>query len=441
MNTSKMPFDVEKIRNDFPMLSSTVHGKPLAYLDNAATTQKPRQVIEVVKNYYEKECANVHRGVHYFSERATRDYEMAREKVQAFINAAESREIVFVRGTTEGINLVASTLGRRLSTGDEIVTTQMEHHSNLVPWQLLAEQRGISLKVVPLTPEGELDMKAFEEILSPRTRLVAVTHMSNVLGTINHLGKIGKMAHSVGALFLVDGAQGAPRLPVDVQAIDCDFYTFSGHKIYGPTGIGVLYGKAHLLEDMPPYQTGGEMIREVTLEHTTFAGIPYKFEAGTPHIAGAIGLGAAIDYICNIGIEILGAPEEEKGPSEYAPEPATGIPGLRKIAMKAIGQHEDILVRHAIEVLQGIKGLRLIGNPADRGGVVSFVIDGINPNDVGTVLDSEGIAVRTGHHCAMPVMAHYDIKATVRASFAFYNTPSEIDRLAEAVHKVSHIYG
>jgi cysteine desulfurase/selenocysteine lyase len=404
-------FDVEQVREDFPILKEQVHGKPLVYLDNAATTQKPRAVIEAEEHFYLAQCSNVHRGVHYLSEEATRAYEDVRVKVQRFLNAREAREIIFVRGTTEAINLVASTYGRKnMQAGDEILITAMEHHSNIVPWQILCEEKGAVLRVAPIDDTGELVQEEFERLLNPRTRLVAVAHVSNVLGTINPVEQIIQSAHRWNIPVLLDGAQAAPHLKVDVRALDCDFYAFSGHKLYGPTGIGVLYGKAALLAAMPPYQAGGDMISSVSFEKTVYNVIPYKFEAGTPNIAGTIGLGAAIDYLNGLGIDNLGAYEQE-------------------------------LLAYATEALSQLPGLRLIGTAKEKAAVLSFVIDSLHPHDVGTVLDQEGIAVRTGHHCAQPLMDRFSVPATTRASLAFYNKREEIDSLVKGIQKVKEILG
>jgi len=404
-------FDVARVREDFPILKEKVHGKPLVYFDNAATSQKPGAVIEAERKFYLSECSNVHRGVHYLSEQATRAYEETRSKVQHFINAAEAREIVFVRGTTEAINLVASSYGRKnVAAGDEVVITAMEHHSNIVPWQILCEEKGARLRVAPINDDGELIFEEFEKLLNQRTRFVSVAHVSNALGTINPVRRIIKTAHGWNVPVLLDGAQAAPHLKVDVRDLDCDFYTISGHKIFGPTGIGVLYGKAKVLESMPPYQGGGDMISSVSFEKTTYNVIPAKFEAGTPNIAGTIGLGAAIDYMNTLGFENL-APYE----------------------------HE--LLVYATEALSRIPGLRLIGTAKEKAAVISFVMDGLHPHDVGTVLDQEGIAVRTGHHCAQPLMDRFGVPATTRASLAFYNTFEEVDALVKGLEKVKEILG
>jgi cysteine desulfurase/selenocysteine lyase len=403
-------FDVARIRRDFPILELTVHGKPLVYLDNAATSQKPRQMIEAITNYYLCENSNIHRGVHELSQRATADYEKARTKMQHFVNAAHPHEIVFTRGTTEGINLVAQTYGRaNVGAGDEVVISAFEHHSNIVPWQILCDEKGAKLRVAPINDAGELMLDEFERLLTARTRLVAIGHVSNALGSISPVRRMTEMAHRHGIPVLLDGAQAVPHMRVDVQALDCDFYTLSGHKMYGPTGIGVLYGKTSLLEKMPPYQGGGDMISSVTFEKTTYNTLPYKFEAGTPDIAGVIGLGAAVDYLNEIGMDNVAA-------------------------------HEHDLVTYGTQALEGIPGVRLIGTAREKAGVLSFVLEGVHPHDVGTVLDQEGIAVRTGHHCAQPVMDRFCVPATTRASFGLYNTRAEIDRLVEGIGKVKEIF-
>ena len=403
-------FDVESIREDFPVLKQTIHGKPLVYLDNAATAQKPYAVIEAIRKFYEVDCANIHRGVHELSQRSTAAYEATRAKMKRFLNARSKSELIFVRGTTEGINLVASSWGRKfVREGDEIVISGMEHHSNIVPWQMLCEAAGAKLRVIPIDDRGELILEEYARLLNPRTRLVAVTHVSNALGTINPVKEIVAMAHRAGALALVDGAQAAPHLKVDVQALDADFYALSGHKVVGPTGIGILYGKSKLLNAMPPYQGGGDMIKTVTFEKTTYADLPYKFEAGTPNIAGGIGLGAAVDYLNNIGLNRIAAYEHE-------------------------------LLVYGTQALEQIPGLRMIGTAREKAAVLSFVIDGIHPHDIGTVLDRLGIAVRTGHHCAQPVMDRFGVPATTRASLAFYNTRREIDALAAGLRKVKEIF-
>ena len=404
-------FDVEKVRQDFPILREKIHGKPLVYLDNAATSQKPQVVIDAVNRYYLAENSNVHRGVHFLSEQATQAYEGARVKVKRFLNAADPREIIFVRGTTEGINLVAQSYGRtRIKAGDEIIISTMEHHSNIVPWQMLCEDKGAVLRVVPINDDGELLVDEYERLLNARTKFVSVTHVSNVLGTINPVKQIIEMAHRRSVPVLIDGAQAAPHFTVDVQDLDCDFYVFSGHKVLGPTGIGILYGKADLLEGMPPYQGGGEMIRAVTFEKTLYKTLPYKFEAGTPHIAGVIGLGVAIDYLRGIGLERIAAYERE-------------------------------LLAYGTKALSAIPGVRIIGTAKEKASVLSFVLDGVHPHDIGTILDHEGIAIRAGHHCAMPVMQRFGVPATARASLAFYNTREEIDALVGAIHKAIEMFG
>ncbi|MGD0957195.1 MAG: cysteine desulfurase [Candidatus Acidiferrales bacterium] len=407
---SKDRFDIERVRADFPILQQKVRGKPLVYLDNAATSQKPRAVIEAISRYYEGTNANIHRGVHFLSEHATEEYEAVRGIAQRFLNAAESREIIFVRGTTEGINLVAQSYGRaHIQAGDEILVTDMEHHSNIVPWQILCDERGAKLRVAPINDAGELILDEFENLLGPKTKLVAVTHVSNALGTINPIHRIVEMAHSRNVPVLVDGAQAVPHLKVDVQALDCDFYAFSGHKVYGPTGIGVLYGKAALLEAMPPYQGGGDMIASVSFEKTIYNKLPYKFEAGTPDIAGVIGLGAALQYVNGLGIE-------------------------------NIGVYENDVVAYATAVVSAIPGVRLIGTAKEKASVLSFVLDNIHPHDIGTILDQEGIAIRTGHHCSQPVMKRFGIAATARASFALYNTKEEADALVRGIEKVREVF-
>ena len=404
------PLDVELLRQDFPILRQPVRGKSLAYLDNAATTQKPQAVIDALARYYSEENANIHRGVHFLSQQATFAYERARGRVSLFLNAAESSEIIFVRGATEGINLVAQTFGRQsIGAGDEIIVSHLEHHSNIVPWQQLCEERDAVLKVAPIDDKGEFPLDDFERLLNGRTRLVAVAHASNALGTIVPVERIIDLAHARGVPVLVDGAQGAPHLPVDVRAMNCDFYVFSGHKLFGPTGIGVLYGKKEHLEAMPPYQGGGSMIQSVTFEKTTFAELPNKFEAGTPHIAGAIGLEAAIDYVNNVGMERIAA-------------------------------YEADLLHYAHQTLAQIEGLRLVGTAAKKVGVISFVMRDAHAHDIGTILDTEGVAIRSGHHCAQPLMRRYGLAATVRASLAFYNTREEVDALGAALHKVSEVF-
>ena len=407
---AEKPFEIEQVRQDFPALSLRVHGKPLVYLDNAASTQKPEAVLDAADRCYREYYSNVHRGVHFLSQQATNAYEEARRKVQGFLGAARSEEIVFVRGATEGINLVASTFGRsRVKAGDEVLITEMEHHSNIVPWQMLCDAVGATLKVAPIDDRGEVILEEYEKLLSERTRLVAMVYISNALGTINPVARMIEMAHARGVPVLVDGAQAAPHVKVDVQALDCDFFVFSGHKMFGPTGIGALYGRWDLLSSMPPYQGGGEMIRSVTFAKTEYADAPARFEAGTPNIVGAIAMGAAVDYLQEIGLE-------------------------------AIGRYESGLLDYATEALSAVPGVRLVGTATHRASVVSFVIDGVHPHDVGTILDREGIAVRAGHHCAQPVMDHFGLAATVRASLALYNTRQEIDQLVSGVARVQEIF-
>ncbi len=404
-------YDVERVRAEFPILASSVHGKPLVYLDNAATTQKPRVVIDAERDYYEHTNANIHRGVHALSERATAAFEGARERVRRFLNAASTKEIVFTRGTTEAINLVAQSYGRsRLKAGDEILISALEHHSNIVPWQLVCEQSGALLRVVPIGDAGEFLFDEYRKLLGPRTRLVALAHVSNSLGTVLPVRQAIELAHERGVPVLVDGAQAVAHEPVDVRALDCDFYAFSGHKIYGPTGSGVLYGKRVLLEAMPPYQGGGDMIRSVTFEKSTWADLPCKFEAGTPNIAGVVGLGAALEFVERIGLE-------------------------------SIAVHEAGLLEYATERAAGISGLRLIGTAPQKAGILSFVLERIHPHDIGTILDHQGVAVRAGHHCAMPVMQRFNVPATARASFALYNTRAEVDALIGAIHKAKELFG
>ena len=403
-------WDVERVRADFPVLHQTVNGKPLVYLDNGASSQVPQVVIDRGIFYIEQEHSNIHRGVHYLSQRATTAYEGAREKVKRFINARESRECIFVRGATEGINLVMHGYGRKfIGEGDEIVISAMEHHANIVPWQMLCEEKGAQLRVIPMNDAGELILEEYDALLNTRTKLVAVTHVSNALGTINPIKEMIVQAHKYGVPVLIDGAQSAPHMPVDVQDLDCDFYAFSGHKMYAPTGSGIVYGKAELLEKMNPFQGGGDMIKTVTFEKTTYAELPNKMEAGTPAIASQIGLGAAIDYLDSIGREQAAAYEAE-------------------------------LLRYATERVSSIEGVRIIGTAKNKASVLSFVIDGIHPHDIGTILDQEGIAVRAGHHCAQPVMQRFNVPATARASFAFYNTKAEIDVLAQTIEKVIEIF-
>ncbi|MER3428318.1 MAG: cysteine desulfurase CsdA [Pyrinomonas sp.] len=403
-------WDVERIRRDFPVLQQTINGKPLAYLDNAASSQVPQLVIERGTRYLREEHSNIHRGVHYLSQRATSAYEGAREKVRRFINAREARECIFVRGCTEGINLVMHGYGRKfVGPGDEVVVSEMEHHANIVPWQMLCEEKGARLRVIPMNDAGELLLDEYEALLNERTKIVAVTHVSNALGTINPVKEIIRIAHARGIPVLVDGAQAAPHLTIDVQDLDCDFYAISGHKMFGPTGSGVLYGRAELLERMNPFMGGGDMIRSVTFERTIYAGLPNKFEAGTPAIASQIGLGAAIDY-------------------------------LNSIDRAAAYAYEQELLRYATQRLSRIDGVRIIGTAREKASVVSFTVENVHPHDIGTILDQEGIAIRAGHHCAQPVMQHFKIPATARASFAFYNTKEEVDRLAAAIEKVIEVF-
>jgi cysteine desulfurase/selenocysteine lyase len=403
-------FGIEKIRQDFPVLQQKVHGKPLVYLDNAATAQKPQVVIDAIARYYLSENSNVHRGVHFLSDAATQAYENARSRVRQFLNAAHDQEIIFTRGTTEGINLVASSYGRsRVRAGDEIVISAMEHHSNIVPWQMLCEEKGAALKVIPIDDAGELRLEEYERLLSDRTRLVSIVYVSNALGTVNPVKQIIATAHRRGIPVLVDGAQATPHLPVDVRDLGCDFYAFSGHKLFGPTGIGVLYGKEELLEAMPPYQGGGDMISAVTFEKTIYNSLPHKFEAGTPHIAGVIGLAAAIEYVERIGLDQIAAYEAE-------------------------------LLAYGTELLSAVPGLTMIGTAPAKAGVLSFLLRDIHAHDVGTILDHEGIAIRAGHHCAMPVMKRFGIPATARASLAFYNTREELEALAKGIHKVIEVF-
>ena len=403
-------FNVRRIREDFPILRQTVHGKPLVYLDNAATTQKPRAVLDALMAYYSEDNANVHRGVHLLSERATQAFEDARATVQRFINAASAREIVFTRNATEAVNLVAQTFGRtRLGPGDEVVISTMEHHSNIVPWQMVCREKGASLRVIPITDEGVLQLEEYERLLGPHTRLVSIVHLSNALGTINPVQQMIATAHRCGVPVLIDGSQAAHHMTVDVQALDADFYVFTGHKLYGPTGIGVLYGKERLLEEMPPYQGGGDMISSVTFEKTTYNALPYKFEAGTPNIAGAVGLAAAVDYVTAIGMDRITA-------------------------------HERELLAYGTAELSGVPGLTLIGAAPEKASVLSFVMDGVHPHDIGTIVDREGVAIRTGHHCAQPLMQRLGIPATARASLALYNTREEIDALVAALHKVRELF-
>ncbi|HEY6784821.1 MAG TPA: cysteine desulfurase [Gemmatimonadales bacterium] len=410
MSTTKT-WDVTRVRRDFPILATQAHGKPLVYLDNGATSQKPQSVIDAVSHYYESGNANVHRGVYALSESATAAYEGTRAKVARFLNAREDREIIYVRGTTEAINLVASSFGRlKVKAGDEILVSAMEHHSNIVPWQILAEQTGAGLKVIPMNERGELKLDEYQKLLTPKARIVAVAHISNSLGTINPIKEMVRLAHANGVPVLVDGAQGAPHVVVDVQDLDCDFYTVSGHKMFGPTGVGVLYGKAAHLEAMPPYQGGGDMIRSVTFAKTTYAPIPAKFEAGTPDIGGVVGLGAAVDY--------LGA-----------------------LDRTAAAAYEQDLLEYATKQLGTVPGLRIVGTAAHKASVISFVLDGIHAHDVGTIVDQAGVAIRTGHHCTQPVMEFFNVPATARASFVFYNTRDEVDILVEALKGVRKVFG
>jgi cysteine desulfurase / selenocysteine lyase len=410
VHAASAPLDIEKIRADFPILRQKVHGKPLVYLDNAATSQKPRAVIDAIVRYYETSNANIHRGVHFLSELATEQHDAARRTVQQFVNAHSANEIVFVRGTTEAINLVAQTYGRvHIGAGDEVLITGMEHHSDIVPWQLLCGEKDAKLCVAPINDAGELLMDEFADLIGPRTKLVAVTHVSNALGTINPIRKIIELAHQRNIPVLVDGAQAVPHVKVDVQDLDCDFYAFSGHKIYGPTGIGVLYGKAALLNAMPPYQGGGDMIASVTFEKSTYNKVPYKFEAGTPDIAGAIGLGVALRYVTEIGLDRIAA-------------------------------HEHDVLDYATSQVSSIPGVRLVGAAAQKAGVLSFVFENVHPHDIGTILDREGIAIRTGHHCSQPVMRRFNIPATARASFALYNTREEVDALVRGIEKVREVF-
>jgi cysteine desulfurase/selenocysteine lyase len=406
-----VPLDVEKVRAEFPALNQSVHGKPLVYLDNGATTQKPQSVIDAVANYYARDNANVHRGVHELSERATAAYEGAREKVRDFINASSVAEVVFTRGTTESINLAAQSYCRpELKPGDEVLITEMEHHSNIVPWQLLCEQTGAVLKVAPIHESGELDIEAYRRLLNSKTRMVGIVHVSNALGTINPVGELIDAAHEVDAAVIIDGAQAAAHIPIDVRALDCDFYAVSSHKVFGPTGIGVLYGKRALLEAMPPYQGGGDMIEHVSFDKTTYNELPYKFEAGTPNIAGAVGFGAAIDYVRGIGPE-------------------------------AIQAHEHDVFEYATRRFSELDGGRIIGTARDKCSILSFLLGDAHPSDIGTILDHQGIAIRTGHHCAMPVMQHFGVPGTARASFAMYNSGNDVDRLIDALQVAQRMLG
>ena len=411
MNTDTPTFDVEKSRADFPILQEQVNGKPLVYLDNAATAQKPKQVIETLDTYYREYNSNIHRGVHTLSQKATDAYEKAREKVKAFVNANSAKEIIFTRGATEAINLVAQSFGRNtLNAGDEIIITELEHHSNIVPWQILCEQTGAKLNYIPINDAGELILEEYEKLLNEKTCIVAVGHISNALGTINPIKTIIDKAHAVGAKVLVDGAQAVPHTKVDVRELDCDFYVFSGHKLFGPTGIGVLYGKEALLDAMPPYQGGGDMIQTVSMTKSTYNSLPHKFEAGTPHIAGVIGLGAAIDYVNKLDLDLT-------------------------------SQYELELLEYANEQAANIADFLFVGTAKNKTSILSFTLGSIHPHDIGTILDGEGVAIRAGHHCAMPVMERFGIPATARASFAFYNTREEVDALVLAIDKCKKVFG
>ncbi|MCI0706164.1 MAG: cysteine desulfurase [Ignavibacteriae bacterium] len=404
-------FDVARIRKDFPILHTKVHGKPLVYLDNAATSQKPQSVIDALARYYKEQNSNVHRGVHFLSGFATEAYEETRKKITRYINAASEREVIFVRGTTEGVNLVAQSFGKKfIGKGDEAVISALEHHSNIVPWQMVCDERGATLRVAPINDDGEIIVEEYAKLLNAKTKIVAFAHVSNALGTVNPVKEMIALAHDHGIPVLIDGAQALPHMRVDMQDLDCDFYTFSSHKMFGPTGVGVLYGKEKLLNAMPPYQGGGDMIRSVTFEKTTYNDLPYKFEAGTPNIADVVGFGAAIDYLNNLDFP-------------------------------AIESYEHDLLAYATEVLTSNKRVRIIGTSKHKAGVISFVVDGVHAHDVGTIVDSEGIAVRTGHHCAMPVMERFKVAATARASFAFYNTKEEVDALARGINKVIEVFG
>ena len=406
LNTATSSIDIQKIREQFPILDQKVNGKPLAYFDNAATTQKPLVVIDALVDYYKGYNANIHRGIHTLAEKATKAYEDSRKVVQEFVNANEVEEIIFTKGTSEGINLVAATYGRQnVGPGDEIIVSGLDHHSNIVPWQILAEEKGASIKVIPVLEDGSLDMKAFEDLLTEKTRIVAVNHASNSLGTINPVSEIITLAHKAGAKVLIDGAQASAHLEIDVQALDCDFYAISAHKVYGPTGTGALYGKRELLEAMPPYQGGGEMIKNVSFEKTTYNDLPYKFEAGTPNIADVIAFGSALEFVNDLGKPVMAAYENE-------------------------------LLRYATQKVSGIQDVRLIGTAANKVSVLSFIIEGIHPFDVGQMLDARGVAVRTGHHCTEPLMDRFGIEGTVRASFAIYNTKDEIDNMVEGLERI-----
>ena len=403
-------FDVNSVRNDFPILKQRVNGNPLVYLDNGATSQKPQAVIDAIVEYYTTTNSNVHRGVHTMSQQATDEYEGARSKVREFVNAGSDKEIIFTRNTTEGVNLVAHSYGRNnVGPGDDVIVSNMEHHSNIVPWQMLCEEKGANLKVVPIDDSGELMMDEYQKMLSPRTKLVSITHVSNALGTILPARQIVDMAHSYGTPVLLDGAQAVPHMAVDMQELDCDFYVFSGHKLFGPTGIGILYGKESYLESMPPFLGGGDMIKSVTFERTIYNDLPYKFEGGTPDISGAIGLGAAIDYVNGLGFDKITA-------------------------------HENELLRYGTEALESIAGVRIVGTAVHKAGILSFVMDSAHPHDIGTILDEQGIAIRTGHHCAQPVMHRFQIPATARASLAFYNTKEDIDALVKGIDRVIEVF-
>ncbi|MEM7675569.1 MAG: cysteine desulfurase [Myxococcota bacterium] len=404
------PFDLEQIRSDFPALATTVRDKPLTYLDNASTTQKPNVVLDSIRDAYVHACANVHRGVHKLSADATERYEAVRVKAQNFLNASEHQEVVFTSGTTEAINLVANTVGRtQVWPGDNVLITELEHHSNLVPWQMLCAERQAQLRVLPIDDHGDLRLERLPALLDHRTKIVAFSHICNSLGTVNPVIDIVKQARQVGAISVVDGAQAAPHGRIDVRALGCDFYALSGHKVFGPTGVGLLWGRRELLESIPPYKGGGDMILSVSIEDTTYNDVPYKFEAGTPNIAGVIGLGAALDYVQNLDLD-------------------------------AVAHHEQALLASTLDILRSTPGVRIIGEPRYRAGVISFVVDGVHPHDVGTILDLEGIAVRTGHHCTQPVMEHFDVPATVRVSFAVYNTLEEVERLADGLHRVRSVF-
>lgn len=408
--TSNDTLDVGRIRADFPILNRMVNGKPLVYLDNAATSQKPSVVVESLRRYYLEENSNIHRGVHYLSQKATEEYEGAREKIRSFINASHSHEILFVRGTTEGINLVAhSFVGERIKPGDEILITGMEHHSNIVPWQIICEKTGAHLRVVPINDKGEVIMEEYEKMLTPKVQFVSIVHISNSLGTVNPVKEMTEMAHARNIPVLIDGAQTVSHKKVDVRDLDCDFFVFSGHKMFGPTGIGILYGKSEYLEKMPPYQGGGDMIKSVTFEKTVYNDLPYKFEAGTPNIAGVVALGSAVDYINAVGLE-------------------------------SVYTYEQDLLAYATEAVLGVDGLRIIGTADEKSAVISFILEGVHPHDIGTIIDTEGVAIRTGHHCTQPVMKRFGIPATARASFAMYNTKAEVDALIHSIEKARKVF-